>query len=458
MRLSFKTALIGFFAFMPTPLSAQVIPDATLSNNTTININGTTIKIEGGTRLGNNLFHSLREFSVPTGSTVHFNNPIGIEAIITRITGGTVSNIDGLIRVNGASNLFLINPSGIVFGPNARLDIGGSLFATTADALEFSDGSSFSAVNPKQPLLTVSIPIGLRFSGKSGSITVQGTGQGVSAANTGNQPTIVNNNSPSLSVRENQNLALIGDKLILDGANLSAPSGNIQLGSIDKGVVRFTSSSNTWNFNYERVSNFDNINISKQSLINASGNPGGFIQALGANVYLQDGSIILNQNLGNASSGSINISASRSLVLDKTSPNGNVSSSILAESLNTGKGGDVIISAQELVLQDGARIASSAYNDGLGGNVIINASNSISLLPNRFANPFRRGDIISTIGAGTVSRGDAGYVQVSTDRLYISDGGAIASSTFGSGNGNIVTVNANSIEITGNELPTVGFA
>lgn len=91
---------VGFFcSLMTTPSDAQVVPDATLQNNTTININGTTINIEGGTRLGNNLFHSLREFSVPTGSTGHFNNPIGIESIITRITGGTVSNIDQLIRL-----------------------------------------------------------------------------------------------------------------------------------------------------------------------------------------------------------------------------------------------------------------------------------------------------------------------------------------------------------------------
>ncbi|MBD2255151.1 filamentous hemagglutinin N-terminal domain-containing protein [Nostoc parmelioides] len=432
-----------------SPSNAQVIPDATLPNNTTIKINGSAINIEGGTQLGNNLFHSLKDFSVLTGSTVHFNNASDIQNIITRITGGSVSNIDGLISANGTANLFLINPSGIVFGTNARLDIGGSLFATTADSLEFANGSEFSAVNPQQTLLTVDIPIGLRFNGNSGSITVQGTGEGLKEPNAVFIPTIPNDNSPSLSISQQQTLALLGNKIVLEGVNLISQGGNIELGSINSGSVSLISNSVNWSFKYGGVSKFNDIDISKQALINASGNPGGFVQLHGANITLQDGSIILIQNLGDSPSGNININASASLVIEKTSLDGNISSSLLAESLNSGKAGDIRISTQKLSLQDGARINSTTYSDGSGGSVIIDTSNSLDLLPNRFANPFRRGDIINTLGSVTVSRGNAGIVQVSTDKLYISDGGAIASSTFSSGNGNIVTVNANSIEING---------
>ncbi|UKP01099.1 two-partner secretion domain-containing protein [Nostoc sp. UHCC 0870] len=426
-------------------------PDLTLPNNSTTTLDGNTRIIEGGTQVGNNLFHSFQDFSILTGTSVQFNNGLDVQNIITRITGSSVSNIDGLISANGTANLFLINPSGIVFGPNARLDIGGSFLATTADAIEFPNGS-FSATNPQAPLLTIDIPIGLQFNGNSGSITVQGAGQGLIAPSSLFSPTIPNNNSLHLSVNEKQTLALLADKITLEGANLASQSGNIELGSINSGFINLIPASNGWSFNYEGVSHFDDINISKQSLINASGNPGGLVQAHGANIDLQDGSIILIQNLGNTSSGNISVSASASLLVQGTSPDGNISSSLRAESLNTGKGGDIRISTQKLVLQDGARINSTTYSDALGGNVIIDASNSINLLPNRFANPFRRGDIISTMGAVTVSKGNAGYVQISTDQLYITDGGAIASSTFGSGNGNTVTINAKFIEITGFKL------
>ena len=120
----------------------KITPDATLPNNTNVNLVDKTFNITGGSQAGRNLFHSFKEFSVPTDSTAFFDNGADIQNIINRVTGGNISNIDGLIKANGSANLFLINPSGIVFGENARLDIGGSFIGTTADSMRFSDGTT----------------------------------------------------------------------------------------------------------------------------------------------------------------------------------------------------------------------------------------------------------------------------------------------------------------------------
>ncbi|MGK7890202.1 MAG: filamentous hemagglutinin N-terminal domain-containing protein, partial [Leptolyngbyaceae cyanobacterium] len=155
---------------------AQVIPDGSLSTTVT-SVNELNFDIEGGDRAGNHLFHSFDQFSIPTNGSARFNNDISIDTIISRVTGGQLSTIDGLIQANGTADLFLINPSGVMFGSNARLDIGGSLITTTAESVVFADGIEFNATDPTPPpLLSISTPIGLQMGINPGSITLVGPG------------------------------------------------------------------------------------------------------------------------------------------------------------------------------------------------------------------------------------------------------------------------------------------
>jgi len=188
-------------------VGAQIVPDATLPVNSIVTPGCTRCVITGGTERGVNLYHSFQQFSVLTGGEAYFNNGLQIQNILTRVTGTSISNIDGLIRANGTANLFFLNPNGIIFDPNARLQIGGSFFATTANSFTFSDGSEFSATNPQAPpLLTLNITPGLQYGQGRGAIAQSGT----------------------LVVSAGQSLTLLGSD-VTNGGSLIAPGGTVQI-------------------------------------------------------------------------------------------------------------------------------------------------------------------------------------------------------------------------------------
>jgi filamentous hemagglutinin family protein len=161
---------------------AQIVPDNTPGAESSVVtpdvINGiSSDRIDSGAPRGANLFHSFQEFNVGEGRGAYFANPAGIENILTRVTGGNASNIFGRLGVLGGANLFLLNPNGIVFGPNASLDIQGSFLATTAERIQLGDSGYFSAAEPQNSSLLSVSPGALFFSqvaNQSGSIINQG--------------------------------------------------------------------------------------------------------------------------------------------------------------------------------------------------------------------------------------------------------------------------------------------
>ncbi|MDX2253898.1 MAG: filamentous hemagglutinin N-terminal domain-containing protein, partial [Pseudanabaenaceae cyanobacterium bins.39] len=172
---SFVGALNYFASVLPA--SAQIVPDTTLPVNSTVTTTGLVHTINGGTTVGVNLYHSFQDFSVPTNNTAHFNNAPQIQNILSRVTGNSISNIDGTLKANGNANLFLLNPNGIVFGANAKLDIGGTFVGSTANSFKFVDGSEFSATNPQAPpILTMDITPGVQYGNSNQGATISNLG------------------------------------------------------------------------------------------------------------------------------------------------------------------------------------------------------------------------------------------------------------------------------------------
>ncbi|HEY9600827.1 MAG TPA: filamentous hemagglutinin N-terminal domain-containing protein, partial [Allocoleopsis sp.] len=121
----------GAFTFGENSTLAQtIVPDTTLGIERSVVTSGVDLggvlgeRIEGGAVRGTNLFHSFSQFNVGELQRAYFANPSGIINILSRVTGNNPSNILGTLGVTGGNaNLFLINPNGIIFGPNAKLDI-----------------------------------------------------------------------------------------------------------------------------------------------------------------------------------------------------------------------------------------------------------------------------------------------------------------------------------------------
>ena len=132
------------------PALAEVVTDSTVgraagSTDRTLRWAPISARGRGATC---NLFHSSERFSLATGESATFPGPNEVRRMISRVTGGARSEIDGTLRstIPGADFYFL-NPAGVVFGPDARLDLQGSFHVSTADELRFADGTAFSAAN-----------------------------------------------------------------------------------------------------------------------------------------------------------------------------------------------------------------------------------------------------------------------------------------------------------------------
>ncbi|MEH2247748.1 S-layer family protein [Nostoc sp.] len=427
---------------------AQVTSDGT--TNTTVNPNGNNFNILNGIEKGNNLFHSFNNFSVPTGGSATFNliNTPNITTIFSRVTGGNVSKIDGLISTLNSTNpvsLFLMNPAGIVFGKNASLNIGGSFVGTTANSIKFADGTEFSATNlTGTPLLTISVPIGLQMGQNPGAITVQNTGHRLTRGLV--TPINQSSNPVGLAVQPDNILALIGGEINLVGGVLVAPSGQIELSSSKAGIVDINTTSDRWKFDYSNISQFANIHLSQQALVNASGSPAGSLRFQGQNISVLEGSVALLENFGSAGLGNLVVNASGTLVLGQTGVYGFANSQLISDNLGSGNGNNILVSAQKLQIQDGGEIAARTFGAGIGGNISVNVSGLTTLEGWSAVDP----SLASAISEKTFGSARGGDIRVSTNQLRVTNGAVITNTPLSKAAAGDVTVHANdSIELIG---------
>ncbi len=426
---------------------AQVVPDQTLPLGERSQVSGNpNTQINGGAIRGSNLFHSFQQFSIPTGGSVVFNNGSTITNIINRVTGSSRSDIDGLIRANGTANVFLINPNGILFGANARLEIGGSFLASTANSLIFDDGYSFSSINPQvPPLLTISTPIGLRFGNKTEPIRVQGNGQELRDF-VANSPLI--DTTKGLQVPFNQTLALVGGEISLEGALLKTAGGRIELGSVlDNSLVSLTPTGKGFALGYDAVQNFGAIQLFQRAYVDASGEGGGDISIQGGRIVLAGASTIEASTLRAKPGGSFTINARSSLEI--------TGGDTLAEESGlfavtypktTGSGGNLTINTPTLLVRNGGEISVSTFAEGTSGNIAINAPQSLQLIGTSKDGMVRGG--LFARANGTI--GAAGNLTLDTGTLIIRDGAQLSVGTRSAGNsGNIIINATQGVELSG---------
>ena len=420
-------------AQVPTPpitssgLHTQISPATTLPSGQ-INYN-----ITGGTRPGGgaNLFHSFGDFGVPKNNIANFLNDTGLATsnILGRVTGGNISNIFGTIQTTGFgnANLFLMNPAGFLFGPNATVNVGGMVAFTSADYLRLADGILFNA-NPNataDALLRTAPVAAYGFLGSNpGAITVQGT---------------------QLSVTPGQSISLVGgnitvqsgvldDGITIQPARLSAPGGQINLASVaSPGEILTGTLAQAPNISGQSFGNLGSIQISEQSVLDASGNGGGTVAIRGGQFVLDNSTI------------SANI----------TGP-GAVTNGV--ESI--GGGIDIVVS-QDAVIQNGAvletNVSGNATPGSQYGGVHVKADRIEIIGTQDFDNaPFT--GIRSDIAKGSTG-GSGGDIKLEANSILVKDFGTgstnLETITQGAGSAsNIILKTSGNIEIDNANLDT----
>ena len=442
LKLKYILLVSSFLAINSTLAIAQITPDNTLgAESSRVVPSGSIDKIDGGALRDKNLFHSFKEFNINNGQSVYFNNPSGIENILTRVTGKNASNILGTLGVDGAANLFLINPNGIVFGENARLDVQGSFVGSTASGLQFGEQGNFSATNPEAPgLLTVN-PNALFFNQINQNAEIRNS----SIAPAGIAP--VGFDASGLRVPDGKSLLLIGSNINIDGGGIFAFGGKVELGGLaEAGSIELQQEGNIFNLIFPSQLQHADVFLKNGANINVASTGGGSIVVNTRNLNMSGGSTIATgvaSGGANSKAGNIEINATDLVKIDGTSST-TVGTGIVNGVLGSGSAGDITINTGSLDVTSNGQIGSASNGEGNAGNVIIKAEDDVSLSGINSA-------IVSTVAFLGV--GDGANIDIQAQKVLLDNSAQIATSTVGKGNSGNIQINVNdSLFVNGGSL------
>src|SRR5215831_18924749 len=446
--------LFGFslvLAFNPTSLVQAAAPITPSGLNTQVNLSQTPpagktqFDITGGTRPGGgpNLFHSFGQFNVPNNNIANFLNNSGLPTsnILGRVTGGNISNIFGTIQTTGFgnANLFMMNPAGFLFGPNATVNVGGMVAFTSADYLRLADGARFNAAPnaAADALVSVAPVAAFGFLGSNpGAITVQGSQLAVTP---GQSISLVGGN---ITVQS----GVLDDGVTIHPARLGAPGGQINLVSVaSAGEIIQNQSGQTLSLTPTPNTSLGRIDVTDATL-DVSGIAGGTIQIRSGqlvmkNPTMQSTTVALN-------GGDISITSS-TIDMD-----GGI---IQTASVGPGNAGNITVDTSTLSMTNGALLSNMLLPNpalpgaGAGGNIGVRASDSITISGLRpgvfFFGPLPFTNLPSGIYTQTYTTATGGAISVATPNLNLK-GGVVDTLTFGPGNAGNNTHTLNRLSMT----------
>jgi filamentous hemagglutinin family protein len=377
-------------------LGTQVAPD--------IN-NAQQLNITGGTQAATNLYHSFQQFGLTQGQIANFMSNPSIQNILVRVTGGNASVINGLVQVTGGnSNLYLLNPAGIIFGSNASLNVPAAFTATTASGIQVGNG--WFGVN------TVIDDV------KKLTGTPQAFGFASSTTISTNQPTAAIANAGNLTAKEGQSITLVGG-LVINTGTITTPSGKITIAAVPDGkYVKITPEGSLLSLQLP----ITDQNELAQAQIQAKDLPN-----------LLTGSATIRNMTG------LNIDAAGNLLVAGTAIPNTAGTAIASGNIDvsstTSKGGEINVLGDRVGLVSANLNASGAIG---GGTVLIGGDlQGKGKIPNA-QYTFVSKD--STILADALSQGNGGQVIVWSDRTTAYLGNTLVRGGKVSGNGGFVEV------------------
>jgi len=313
---------------------AQITTDGTMGRAGALQGPNYQIPAELGQQRGGNLFHSFGTFNVHTSESATFSGPNSVQNILSRVTGGSPSSIDGALRstIPGA-NLYLLNPAGVVFGPNATLDVSGSFHTSTADYVRLGQDGLFDTRGRGGDILTTAPVTAFGFlSDTPASIKASGS---------------------RLQVAEGKTLSLTAGDIKLDNSTLRAPSGRLDIAAVASPGEVVSSAAGLETPGINALGNIDSVSTE----LTVSGDGGGAVFIRGDQLLAQD-SQILADTYGAEPGRGISIQVER-LLLNKSQLNTNT--------FGSGHGGPITINAQEAVnLTGGSGLYASSRGNATG--------------------------------------------------------------------------------------------